>query len=247
MCILCQMSPVYFFLLFPQQNCFFFWNTLNADFRLKCAPLFSLLPSFFLFLALLCYLLPIGLTLAHCSLAFCQTWFLTPASSFFSSFSCAVMAVSPFPHSSFSFSHQSCRICMWVQEKIHRGSHFPVSSELLPSFLLTFLSLLWECFLSEIKVSYEPISHIPAKHTHTYTYAYTGIVAAAPVQATVKEQKYTNTETIDFSVIKQTHTSVCWRSVCSRRTIRTQSHISTLPLSIEQVRETKVEMRGKTE
>lgn len=167
--------------------------------------------------------------------------------SFFSSFSCAVMAVSPFPHSSFSFSHQSCRICMWVQEKIHRGSHFPVSSELLPSFLLTFLSLLWECFLSEIKVSYEPISHIPAKHTHTYTYTYTGIVTAAPVQATVKEQKYTNTETIDFSVIKQTHTSVCWRSVCSRRTIRTQSHISTLPLSIEQVRETKVEMRGKTE
>lgn len=84
MCILCQMSPVYFFLLFPQQNCFFFfWNTLNADFRLKCAPLFSLLPSFFLFLALLCYLLPIGLTLAHCSLAFCQTWFLTPASSLF--------------------------------------------------------------------------------------------------------------------------------------------------------------------
>lgn len=62
---------------------FFFWNTLNADFRLKCAPLFSLLPSFFLFLALLCYLLPIGLTLAHCSLAFCQTWFLTPASSLF--------------------------------------------------------------------------------------------------------------------------------------------------------------------
>lgn len=62
---------------------FFFWNTLNADFRLKCAPLFSLLPSFFLFLALLCYLLPIGLTLVHCSLAFCQTWFLTPASSLF--------------------------------------------------------------------------------------------------------------------------------------------------------------------
>lgn len=83
MCILCQMSPVYFFLLFPQQNCFFFWNTLNADFRVKCAPLFSLLPSFFLFLALFCYLLPIGLTLVHCSLAFCQTWFLTPASSLF--------------------------------------------------------------------------------------------------------------------------------------------------------------------
>lgn len=31
-----------------------------------------------------CYLRPIGLTLAHCSLAFCQSWFLTPFFSFFS-------------------------------------------------------------------------------------------------------------------------------------------------------------------
>lgn len=73
-------------------NCCIFTSTLTlkADFRLKCAPLFSF-PSLFLFLPLLRYLLPIGLTLAHCSLAFCQSQFLSPFPPFFFSFSCAVM------------------------------------------------------------------------------------------------------------------------------------------------------------
>ena len=62
-----------FFFFFTSTCSPFVWgNTLKADFRLKCAP--SLLPR-----SLLCYLPPIGLTLAHCSLASCQSWFLSPA------------------------------------------------------------------------------------------------------------------------------------------------------------------------
>ena len=63
---------VFFFFFTSTCSPFVWGNTLKADFRLKCAP--SLLPR-----SLLCYLLPIGLTLAHCSLASCQSWFLSPA------------------------------------------------------------------------------------------------------------------------------------------------------------------------
>ncbi len=78
-----QYISLFLFFFFTCTRLLLLRNTLKADFRLKCAPLFSF-PSSFLFLPLLCYLLPIGLTLAHCSLAFCQSRFPSPTPSLFS-------------------------------------------------------------------------------------------------------------------------------------------------------------------
>lgn len=115
MCVLVSAAPVTLniltrcivdciLLLFILKQLLYFGKTVKADFRQKRAPLSSL-PSTFFFLALLCYLLPIGLTLVHCSLAFCQAWFLTLASSPLS-FSPLLLlcchAVSPIPHSCLS-------------------------------------------------------------------------------------------------------------------------------------------------
>lgn len=93
-------------------HCFFFppINLWQQRIRLKRDLLLSL-PSFLVFLAIVCYLLSIGLTLVHSSLAFCQTWFLTAAFSLFfpSSSSSAAMQ--------FLSSHPPLLGCMWAQQK----------------------------------------------------------------------------------------------------------------------------------
>lgn len=114
----------------------------KANFRLKCAPLFSL-PSFSLFLPLLCYLLPIGLTLAHCSLALCQSRFLSPTPSLFLFLLCC-RALSPL--SLFSVTLQSLLPCVWTQQKILQGS--PPFSSLGP----------FSCFIRAISFFYSRLS-----------------------------------------------------------------------------------------
>lgn len=86
-------------------------NILKAGFRWKYTAL--LLPS------LLCYLLPIDCTLAHCSLAFCQTWFLTPASALPTS-SCTVTQHLLFPTCVFlSFPSVPC-VCVWFHGDVEQ-------------------------------------------------------------------------------------------------------------------------------
>ena len=86
-----------------------------------------LLPS------LLCYLLPIGRTLAHCSLAFCQTWSLTPASAL-PLFLLRCHAAPLLPHwclSDFPISPLCLCVCLCLCVWFYRDAVFTVSLNLL--------------------------------------------------------------------------------------------------------------------
>lgn len=128
-----------------------------------CATL--LLPS------LLCYFLPVTRTPAHCSLASCQTWFLTPASSL-PLFLLCCHAASPLPRVSFWVSHQSlCSACACVCPRTRDSSGMPFSPLLHSCFLRFFLFFYLHLFLifentfviSDINAGCEPDSHIAAR------------------------------------------------------------------------------------
>lgn len=88
------------------------------------------------FITLLCYLLPIGLTLTHCSLTFCQTWFLT-SDLYILFFLLCCHAVSPSPQSCLSpFSISPLLAACEFSKRFFGDPIFP-----FPSSLLTFLAL----------------------------------------------------------------------------------------------------------
>lgn len=133
-----------------------------------CTPL--LLPS------LLCYLPTIARTPAHCSLASCQTWFLTPVSSL-PLFLLCCHAASPLPHLSFWVSHQShcfclcMRVCVCSRTCTPDSSGMPLSPFLHSCFLRSFLFFYLHLFLicenafviSDINGGCELDSHIAAR------------------------------------------------------------------------------------
>lgn len=108
-------------------------NLWQQRIRLKCDLLFSL-PSFLVFLAVVRYLLSVGLTLVHSSLAFCQTWFLTAAfPPFFSSSSSAAVQ--------FLSSHLSPFVPLSSWLHVSAAKRFSTGRTLpfLQSFVLFFL------------------------------------------------------------------------------------------------------------
>lgn len=95
-----------------------------------------LLPS------LLCSILPIARTPAHCSLASCQTWFLTPASSL-PLFLLCCHAATPRPHLSFWVSPSVPLLCLCMCvcacARARDSSGMPLSPFLHSCFLRFFL------------------------------------------------------------------------------------------------------------
>lgn len=85
------------------------------------------------FITLLCYLLPIGLALTHCSLTFCQTWFLT-SDLYILFFLLCCHAVSPSPQSCLSpFAINPLLAACEFSKRFFRDPIFPFPSHLSSS------------------------------------------------------------------------------------------------------------------
>lgn len=137
-----------------------------------------LLPS------LLCYLLPIGRTLAHCSLAFCQSWFLTPASAL-PLFLLHCNAASLLSHLCLSeFPISTLCVCVVLQACLfYRFCCFYASCIFFLVFLPPSVSDMWECFC-DIQISTQAMNLTPTSlQDHRCVHA--GIVTAAPIFAAV--------------------------------------------------------------
>lgn len=157
-----------------------------------CTPL--LLPS------LLCYLPTIARTPAHCSLASCQTWFLTPVSSL-PLFLLCCHAASPLPHLSFWVSHQShcfclcMRVCVCAHARARlilqgcRFHRFYIAASCVPSCFSTSICSWYVKTLLWYQTSTEAVNLTPTLlQDHRCVHA--GIVTAAPVFAAVRARIY---------------------------------------------------------
>lgn len=175
-----------------------------------------LLPS------LLCYLLPIARTLAHCSLAFCQTWFLTPASSL-PLFLLCCHAASLLPHLWLSeFPISPSAVCMCGCVWFSRDAVFTVSTKLLPAFqpcFSTFICSWYEKMLlwyPDINTGSEPDSHIAAR-SQARAFWNRDCCTRRSLRARIHHQAYWLTLCTCTYTHKHTHTSIPMLAVQKER------------------------------